>query len=556
MLHELVRQYAAEQLIGQPHEAMQTHARHAAYYAAFAEQRTCALRQNRQALNEMNDEVANIRTAWDWAASQPQVDLLDQLRNALAVYFEIMGLFQEATATFERAARGVRAALADASTPAPMLQIALGYLLAETAHWLIRQALYDGARPCLQEAYDLAQATGSTQLESYSSYHLGELYQNQSNYSAAQPHLTQALTLARQRRLRDVEAGCLRSLGKIAEEQGNYAEANAHYEQAAVCYRECGDRLGQGQIYGLLGRIASDQGSFARARVYYDHHLRISREIGDRRWEAVALTLVGILKEDLGHYTEADSNFGRALQIAQELGDRRGEGITLASLGRNALIQGDFARAQAHYDQSLHIYREIGYQVGESFVLGDLGLLAHYQGDDQQAWDLGRQVLEVAQQVGNERRQRFALMVLGHALTGLGRLTDAAAAYQQALALNRKLGYAHLIVEATAGLARVALAKEELIRAVAHVDTIFDHVRTSSLDGTEEPLRVFLTCAEVLLATQDPRASTVLEAGYRRMRARAASIADTDRRRKFFENIPAHREMLRLWQARMTSTNI
>jgi DNA-binding SARP family transcriptional activator/predicted ATPase len=545
VIHELVRQYAAEQLASWPNELAQTRARHAAYYAAFVEQHARALHQTRQALNEMNAEIANLRAAWDWAASQPHVDILDQMRGGLVAFYELMGLFQEGAAAFERAALGARTALAGNSVPAPRLQITLGYLLAETAHWLIRQAQYERALPLLQEAVDLAQDAGSAPLEAYSAYHLGELYQNQSNYTAAQSQLERALTLAQTARLRDVEAACARTLGKVAEEQGNYAQARAQFQRAAVCYRELGDRLGEGHIYGLLGRIASDQGSFAHARLYHEHHLRICREIGDRRWESIALTTLGILKESLGNYSEAEGNLTQALLIAQELGERRGEGITLASLGRNALVQGDFARAQAHYDQSLHIYREIGYRVGESFVLGDLGLLAHYMGSDQQALDLSRQVIEVAQQVGTFRRQRFGLMVLGHALVGLGHLTDAAEAYGQALTLNRKLNYAHLEVEAMAGLARVALAEGDHGRAAAYVDTILDHLRTSTLDGAEEPARVFLTCFLVLRATHDPRAPAVLDAGCRLLQARATSIVDADRRQMFFENIPAHRELLR-----------
>jgi DNA-binding SARP family transcriptional activator/predicted ATPase len=548
VIHELVRQYAAEQLASWPNELARTQARHAAYYATWVEQHARALHQTRQALNEMNAEIANLRAAWDWASSQLHVDILDQMRVGLVAFYELMGLFQEGAAVFERTALGVRAALADNTALTPRLQIALGYLLAETAHWLIRQAQYERAHPLLQEAFGLAQATRAAPLEAYSAYHLGELYRNQSNYTAAQSQLEHALTLAREAQLRDVEAACARTLGKVAEEQGNYGQAKVQFQRAAACYRELGDRLGEGHIYGLLGRIASDQGSFAQARIYHEHHLRICREIGDRRWESIALTTLGILKECLGSYTEAEDNFAQALLIAQELGERRGEGITLASLGRNALVQGDFARAQAHYDRSLHIYREIGYRVGESFVLGDLGLLAHYMGSDQQAWDLSRQVIEVAQQVGSFRRQRFGLMVLGHALVGLGDLTEAAKAYEQALTLNRKLDYAHLEAEATAGLARVALAQGDLGRATAYVDTILDHLRTSTLDGTEEPARVFLTCFQVLQATHNPQAPAVLDAGCRLLHARATGIVDTARRRMFFENIPTHRELLRLWR--------
>ena len=549
-IHGLVRQYAAEQLADRPDEAAQAQARHAAYYAAFVQQHTRGLRQTRQALNEISREIANVRTAWDWAVSHARVDVLEQMRSGLVLVYELMGLFQEGATTFERAVVALRAALTAAAVPTPALQIGLGYLLTENAHWLIRQAQYERAHALLQEACDLARAASSIPLEAYSAYHLGELFQNQGNFSAAQPQLEHALTLARATRLRQVEAGCLRSIGKVAAEEGKYTLAKDQYARAAACYRTLGDRLGEGQIYGLLGSIAVYQGSFAHARIYYEHHLRICREVGERRWESIALTFLGILKEDLGHYTEAEEHFEQALRIAQELGDRRGEGITLASMGRNSLVQGDFARAQRYYDQALQIYREIGYRIGESFVLGDLGLLAHYLDNDRHAWDLSRQALQVAQETRSYRRQRFALMVLGHASAGLGRLTEAAEAYGQALTLNRKLGYAHLVIEAMAGLARLALAQGDLAQAAAYADTILDQLQGGTPDGTEEPARISLTCVQVLQATNDPRTAKVLVASHQLLQKRARGIADEDQRRMFFENIPAHRELLRLWRTR------
>src|SRR5262249_41077551 len=161
--------------------------------------------------------------------------------NGLVLVYELMGLFQEGATTFERAVVAMRAELA--AVPTPALQIGLGYLLTENAHWLIRQAQYEDAHALLQEASNLARAASSAALEAFSAHYLGELFQNQGNFSAAQPQLERALTLARATRLRQIEAGCLRSLGKVAAEQGEYALAKTQYARAAACYRALGDSL-------------------------------------------------------------------------------------------------------------------------------------------------------------------------------------------------------------------------------------------------------------------------------------------------------------------------
>jgi hypothetical protein len=79
------------------------------------------------------------------------------------------------------------------------------------------------------------------------------------------------------------------------------------------------------------------------------------------------------------------------------------------------------------------------------------------------------------------------------------------------------------------------------------VETILEQMRARpTLDGTDEPLRVYLTCYRVLSASQDPRAGEVLDAAYRLLQERATHIDDEDLRRSFLENVAAHREIVRL----------
>ncbi|MFN2155699.1 MAG: hypothetical protein ACK2UX_10725, partial [Anaerolineae bacterium] len=141
----------------------------------------------------------------------------------------------------------------------------------------------------------------------------------------------------------------------------------------------------------------------------------------------------------------------------------------------------------------------------------------------------------------------FCVMV--HALLGLGRPAEAARSYWQCLARHREWGRRHLIVEPLAGLARVALAQGDLVAALAHVNEILDHIADRPmLYGLFEPLRIYLTCYRVLLANRDPRVSEILNAAYRLIQERAATIEDQDLRRSYLENVPAHREIAALWK--------
>ena len=66
-LHELLRQYASEQLDRAPAERTQVLDRHCIFYAEFAAQRQEPLLSSASAHEEMRMEQRNLRAAWRWA---------------------------------------------------------------------------------------------------------------------------------------------------------------------------------------------------------------------------------------------------------------------------------------------------------------------------------------------------------------------------------------------------------------------------------------------------------------------------------------------------------
>jgi len=69
-------------------------------------------------------------------------------------------------------------------------------------------------------------------------------------------------------------------------------------------------------------------------------------------------------------------------------------------------------------------------------------------------------------------------------------------------------------------------------------------LETHTLDGTDEPLRIYLTCVQVLAANDDPRAPAVLDAAHTLLQTRAARIHDDSLRQTFLHDVLDHRELL------------
>ena len=76
------------------------------------------------------------------------------------------------------------------------------------------------------------------------------------------------------------------------------------------------------------------------------------------------------------------------------------------------------------------------------------------------------------------------------------------------------------------------------------MEGILDHLEHGTLEGTEEPIRVYLTCYRVLAANRDPRAKELLRFAYGLLQKRAAKIGDEAQRRLYLEDVPAHRALV------------
>jgi DNA-binding SARP family transcriptional activator/class 3 adenylate cyclase/tetratricopeptide (TPR) repeat protein len=439
-------------------------------------------------------------------------------------------------AELERAA----AALGD---PRLRAQVAL-----RQAHYAMRLNDYGAALVHIEGAVELAQAAQDAggQLMGYRlwTWILGL----QGNNETAMALGERALALARQQEARLMEGALLRDLGVVARSAGHYAQAQAHGEESLRSMRELGDRWNEGTALICLSQTYMEAGDHAEAETSGAKGLHILREIGDPWGEGLASWALGEALACQSNYVEGGTCCEQAVRAMGEMGDQFYEVLALASLARVLRWQGRYNEAETHLDLALRIAREVGERVWEGRVLVPLSLVFHNMGDDRMALGYGEQALRLAQEFDFPHFIGYALTYLGHALLGLDRPAEAAAAYRRALALRREIGQRHLVPEPLAGLARVAMAQDDLPQAQAHVGEILSYLEAHpALDGTDEPIRTYLTCYRVLQAGADPRAEGILDAAYHLLQEQAAQFDDQALRRSFLENVLAHRELAGEW---------
>lgn len=435
--------------------------------------------------------------------------------GATAEHFEQAGDSAQAAEFFARAAEHAAARQAH--------EAALDYVakgLALTDQCLLRWRLFD----VRERTFDL----------------LGQRSEQQADIDALQK-LADALGDERRR----AEVAWRRST--LAMRMGDYQAMESAARRAVALAERAGDALLELRGQHRLALALTYLGAAAQGNTLAHTGLASARRLGARQLEALflnALSFIADCQLDRLASLELDQ---QDLLINRELGNRRNEAIALGNLGNGWLRLGEHTLTRQHLEQGLRLACAVGDRATQANTLTNLSLLALRQGDDTLALVQAHRALDLASAVQSPEFEAIALCALGNAELALGRHAAASAAFEQAQVLALKLGNATQY-DASAGLARAALAQGDAASALQAVQTLLTHLADGgTLKGTEAPYLIRLSCHQVLARAGDPRATELLESAHAELQATAAAIADAALRQSFLHNIPEHRAIVAAW---------
>jgi hypothetical protein len=128
---------------------------------------------------------------------------------------------------------------------------------------------------------------------------------------------------------------------------------------------------------------------------------------------------------------------------------------------------------------------------------------------------------------------------MGHAYLLTEDRTDARKVYQKSIVIRNELDQPSLSMEPLAGLVETALHVHDLETASQEVEKILAYFEGGgSLDGAEEPLRVYYTCYQYLDQQKDPRAQHILQTAKQMLETQVSKFKDETSRQLFIENFP------------------
>lgn len=497
-LHELLRQYAANQLV-QSSQAQAAPARHARYHIKL-------LHENEQRVLYMVEVVemlrllwSNVQSAWLWAIEHDRLDLIAEGMQGLANFCQVRGLFQEAIDHLERALATVRQHLVTAQDPAS--QHTLVQLLACSLNFYESDLLK--LQSLATELLELSRQVGDEPAQAIALNAFSWLAQWH-NAPKALALAQQAYTLLAPLDQPRLMANTLRLMATAAFTLGELSTGTRYFYQAMQQLQAAPDTDLEARLYLLIGFFEQRLKYFMPARHHLAAALQRAHPFHNRRTTGLAHFSLGELWHQLGMYEQSKQSYAQAAELLQSLNEAYWQGWLYASWGRLLQQQGDWVGAEKAY-----------YLAQQSIQHEPLGMV-HY------------------------RTQLF----YGHLYVDQGRLSEAITYYQTALTFHQQANIYHWAADIYAGLATVYLTQGDQATTGQMVEAA---LRLMSQYGTavaEEPALVYWRCIQVLQNMGDRRANPLLAEAQHYLQQRAKKIDDAEIRHAFLTEVTANRLLL------------
>ena len=379
-MHELIHQYAFEQLQRDKAEYELIQTRHSQYFANLLNARGPALKgaERPTVVSELISDLANLRQAWHWASGHQQAKDLSQSADTLFWLYESRSNCREGVPMYRRAVQGLQVVPKKlAATEKWAQQLALGQALSYEGFFLFRQ----GQQPQGREALKSALST------------LEKIPEKDSR--EVQMALSNAIVF----------------LGTVTSVMGDFEEGNRLLQQGLTMKQKLEDSWGSAFCLRQIALSAYYRGDYASSARALHQSLEISQKIANTWSIAASLNQLGLVAYSKGDHDQAEQYLSQALQLSQELEDRFSIAAALDGLGQVKTAQGQSGDAQSLLKESIALWKEIGEQGSLAQTLTHIGAALLKAGDRVNARDYFLDALSMA-------RKMQTLPVLLDALVG------------------------------------------------------------------------------------------------------------------------------------------
>ncbi len=289
-------------------------------------------------------------------------------------------------------------------------------------------------------------------------------YEDVLSLLSAEPAAVPSPELAIRRRW--LEGFSYTSLHKFPEAEAKLADAErlcTAPEYAPAC----------ADVSSARGRLEMERGHFAEAQVFFERVLAFARANHDRLWEADALLDLSWAADEQTHFDEALDWAAAARQIAGEKGVADISQKALGNMGWADYKLGDIEKAESIFTEAKNQAKALGEPSSEAGWLLDLGHLYMDKNDFDAAQQAFQDALALARKVNSREDIGTALAALAfvseqqpNKLDDASRYADEALAMAQADGIKRDEIYPRLVLGRVAAKRHDAASAEAAFREV------------------------------------------------------------------------------------------
>jgi predicted ATPase/DNA-binding CsgD family transcriptional regulator len=349
-IHELLRQYAQEQLEKNPEDYLTALEDHAGFFAEFMHQGWERLRSKEQlqALGELEADIENVRSSWRYYLSQKNIPKLWKFIHGIWYLYWIRWWNH---AGMELFANTVQELTGEADEEAQVLMaLAQAY-----------QSYFMGWLGLADQGLEIAKKSAET-LEELD--HPGALVFAHNSFSL------NAYFLAR------------------------YAEEFEALRQMVEIASTLQDKwLTAFMLFGLgLGYIITED--YSKAKEIAEEQINLIEELGDKIIYSTPLIVLGHVALALGELNEAKSHYQHCLDISQKFNFYYSMQTATKYLGKVSLSLRELTEAERFLQQSLRITHEIGFVRDIVNLVYEFARLSYARGYPEEAVQLLALVIE------------------------------------------------------------------------------------------------------------------------------------------------------------------
>jgi predicted ATPase/class 3 adenylate cyclase len=340
-IHELLRQYAEEQLAHSADDERSAHEDHANYFADFMKTRAIHLHDKRSkaALLEIAADIDNIRVAWNYWVNQRNAQRILEFVSALWFFFEVRGSYIPAIQFFGDAAKKLTA-------NGPDVVWARAQLQARQAWFTALIGLPDEGLRMVQESIRTLSQINKYEIsvETLHCANINAIFLNETELVA---QLSQEMRERAERSGEVWERGfALIWSGWSLLMQGQLDEGLKPGQEALAIFEKLEEPFGTSVASGvILAAITMAIGDIGAAKAYCLRGMQAAEEINylrllQRTYDG--LGTAAFLEHDV---QQAQQFFIKSLRISQECGQTREMLSSILDLATVHMAQGNLAEA-------------------------------------------------------------------------------------------------------------------------------------------------------------------------------------------------------------------